>query len=82
MRSTCLEALSATANTTGVALLATAISTAAGFAVIAFAPMPMFSRFGILMAVMIVFALVAALVVLPSLLILLPRSTQGSQSHE
>jgi len=82
VRSTCLEALLATSNTTGVALLATAISTAAGFAVIAFAPMPMFSRFGILMAVMIVFALVAALVVLPSLLILLPGNTPGSPSRE
>jgi predicted RND superfamily exporter protein len=82
VRGTRLEALSATANTTGVALLATAISTAAGFAVIAFAPMPMFSRFGILMAVMIIFALVAALVVLPSLLILLPGNTPGPQSRE
>ena len=63
-------ALFATARSTGMALFSTALSTALGFAVIAFAPMPMFSTFGLLTAVMIVLSFLMALFVLPSLLLL------------
>ena len=65
-----VEALRRAARGTGVALLASAGSSIVGFAIMAFAPMPMFSTYGILTALMIFLALVAALVVLPSLLML------------
>lgn len=63
-------ALYNTARSTGVALLGTTISTASGFAVIAFAPMPMFATFGVLTAVMITLSFLMALFALPSLLLL------------
>ena len=55
---------------TGGALLASALSSVVGFAILAFAPMPMFASYGLLTAVMIVLASVASLAVLPSLLLL------------
>lgn len=61
-------AIQITSQTTGLALFSAALTTAIGFAVIAFAPMPMFSTFGILTAIMIVLSLLMALFVLPSLL--------------
>ena len=67
-------ALFATSRSTGLALFGTAVSTALGFAVIAFAPMPMFSAFGLLTMVMIILSFLMALFVLPSLLLLLAPS--------
>ena len=68
-----MQALRQTANGTGVALLASAASSIVGFAILGFAPMPMFSSYGILTAIMIFLALSASLVVLPSLLLLVTR---------
>jgi predicted RND superfamily exporter protein len=62
------KALLNTAGSTGIALLGSAFSTAAGFAVLAFAPMPMFATFGILTALMIAMSFLVALMVLPCLL--------------
>ncbi len=67
-------ALSVTSRSTGMALFGTALSTALGFAVIAFAPMPMFAAFGLLTAVMIALSFLMALLVLPSLLLLFAPS--------
>ncbi len=64
------HAIELTARSTGMALLASASSSVCGFAIMAFAPMPMFSAYGILTALMIVMATAAALLVLPSLLLL------------
>jgi predicted RND superfamily exporter protein len=66
-------AMKVAASHSGVALFGSAASTMVGFAIIAFAPMPMFSSFGILTALMILMALVASLFVLPSLLLLVAR---------
>ena len=63
-------ALGRAANGTGVALLASAATSVIGFAIMAFAPMPMFASYGILTAAMIFMAAAASLVVLPSLLFL------------
>lgn len=66
---------------TGVALLGSAGSSIVGFAIMGFAPMPMFSTYGILTALMIFLALVAALLVLPSLLMAVtpqPKATAAS----
>ena len=67
-------ALSNTARSTGLALFATALSTSVGFIVIAFSPMPMFSTFGVLTAVMIILSFLMALFALPSLLLLFAPS--------
>jgi predicted RND superfamily exporter protein len=68
-----LQALRQAASGTGVALLVSAGSSIVGFAIMGFAPMPMFSSYGILTALMIFLALLTSLVVLPSLLLLVTR---------
>ncbi|MCH7740966.1 MAG: MMPL family transporter, partial [Chloroflexi bacterium] len=64
------DALAQATRGTGVALMASAASSIVGFVILGFAPMPLFSSFGFLTAIMIALALAASLVVLPSLLIL------------
>jgi predicted RND superfamily exporter protein len=71
-----MEAIKRAASGTGVALLASAGSSVVGFAIMGFAPMPMFSTYGVLTAMMIFLALAAALVVLPSLLMLVTPERQ------
>lgn len=58
---------------TGLALVASAISSAVGFGILALAPMPLFAAYGLLTAIMILMALAATLLVLPSLLVLVTR---------
>ncbi|MDD4923539.1 MAG: MMPL family transporter [Dehalococcoidales bacterium] len=71
------KALLNTAGSTGIALLGSGLSTATGFAVLAFAPMPMFSTFGILTALMIAMSFMVAIMVLPCLLyIFLPQDNK------
>ena len=67
------ETLRATLTGTGGALLASAATTATGFGVLALALAPPLRRFGIVTGVSIVFALIACLTVLPSLLVLRER---------
>jgi predicted RND superfamily exporter protein len=55
---------------TGGALVLSAITSVVGFAVMAMAPTPIFATFGTLTAVMIVLSLAVAILVLPSLLVL------------
>ena len=75
-----MQALRQAANGTGVALVASAASSIVGFTILGFAPMPMFSSFGFLTAIMIFLALAASLVVLPSLLLLVTpeKAAQGA----
>ncbi len=73
------EALRATAKGTGVALAGSAASSVIGFAVLAFAPMPLFSAYGIITAAMIAMAAGAALLILPALLYL-AAGKQGKRS--
>jgi predicted RND superfamily exporter protein len=68
-------ALDHATSQSGSALFGSAASTTLGFAIITFAPMPLFSSFGLLTALMILMAFVAALFVLPSLLILIARDS-------
>jgi predicted RND superfamily exporter protein len=58
---------------TGGALLSSAVTTAAGFGVLAFALVPTLQQFGLLIALTLVFAFVASVLVLPSLLVLWGR---------
>ena len=62
---------------TGLALVASAISSAVGFGILAFAPMPLFAAYGLLTALMIMMALVATLAVLPSLLVFITKDRQS-----
>ena len=79
-----MQALRQAANGTGVALVASAVSSIVGFTILGFAPMPMFSSFGFLTAIMIFLALVASLVVLPSLLLMVTPegAAEGSTNLE
>jgi uncharacterized membrane protein YdfJ with MMPL/SSD domain len=49
------------------------LSSAVGFFILAFSPMPMFAGYGLLTAVMITMAAAATLLVLPSLLVMVTR---------
>jgi predicted RND superfamily exporter protein len=64
------EALKRTTLHSGAALFGSALSTFIGFIILAFAPMPMFAAFGLLTAFMILMALIAALFVLPAMIML------------
>jgi predicted RND superfamily exporter protein len=66
-------ALQRTTLGSGSALFGAAMSTTLGFLIIVLAPMPMFSSFGLLTALMILMAFAAALLVLPSILIAIER---------
>ena len=74
------QALRQAAGGTGVALLASGASSIVGFAILGFAPMPMFSSYGVLTALMMFLALLASLVVLPSLLLLVTRKERATET--
>ncbi|MEM7275105.1 MAG: MMPL family transporter [Actinomycetota bacterium] len=78
-RGTAAAAVRAAGEGTGTALVASALSSIVGFAILALAPMPLFASYGFLTAVMIAMALVASLAVLPSMLVLTTRDG-GSRS--
>ncbi len=69
-------AVRAAAAGTGTALVASAFSSAIGFGILALAPMPLFASYGLLTAVMIAMALVATLLVLPSVLVAVTRDAK------
>ncbi len=75
-----LEAIRRAGTGTGGALVLSALTSVLGFAVMATAPTPMFSTFGLLTAVMIALALAASLLVLPSLLVMAaPKPTRSEE---
>ena len=63
-------AVDATMRTTGGALIGSALTTALGFAVLVFSPIPPMGQFGLLTALTVVYSLVAAVVVLPPMLVI------------
>ncbi len=71
-------ALSAALTGTGGALLGSAMTTAAGFGVLALALSPPLQRFGLVTGLSIVFAFVACVTVLPSLLVVRERLFAGT----
>ena len=75
-----LDAMRKAARGTGVALVASAASSVVGFAIMGFAPMPMFASYGQLTALMIFFALLASLVVLPCLLMVVTKESELIES--
>jgi len=76
-----IRALQHAARGTGVALAASATSSIVGFAIMGFAPMPMFSSYGVLTALMIFLAFSASVLVLPSLLLLVTPSHPPDPRH-
>ena len=64
------EAVAITMRTTGGALIGSAITTALGFAVLVFSPIPPMGQFGLLTAITVTYSLIAAVVVLPPLLVI------------
>jgi predicted RND superfamily exporter protein len=72
-----LDAVARAGAGTGGALVLSATTSVLGFSVMALAPTPIFSTFGVLTAVMIVLSLMVALLVLPSLLVLVTPGATG-----
>ncbi|RJU96228.1 MAG: hypothetical protein DWC10_06940 [Candidatus Poseidoniales archaeon] len=71
------SALREALNTTGVALMLSAVTTMAGFAVLLFSPMPIIQDFGLITAITVLFSLVLALMVLP---VLAELSARGQET--
>ncbi|MGB0612476.1 MAG: MMPL family transporter, partial [Poseidonia sp.] len=72
------EALRAALNTTGVALMLSAVTTMAGFAVLLFSPMPVIQDFGLITAITVLFSLILAVMVLPVLVELAARGKEST----
>ncbi len=72
-------ALEATVSGTGGALLASAVTTAGGFGLLVLALVPSLRRFGLVTSTAIVYAFLASVVVLPSLLVLWDRYLNEQQ---
>jgi len=62
-------AINNTMHTTGGALIGSALTTALGFAVLVFSPIPPMGQFGLLTAITVAYSLIAAIVVLPPMLV-------------
>ena len=77
-----LAAVYAAGAGTGGALVLSAITSVLGFAVMAMAPTPIFATFGLLTAVMIVLSLAVAILVLPSLLVVVTTSRPSADRQE
>ncbi|WP_249361450.1 MMPL family transporter [Haloterrigena sp. H1] len=67
------DAMHTTVTGTGGALLGSAATTVGGFGVLAFAILPVLEQFGIITALTIIYAFVASVLVLPTLLVLWTR---------
>ena len=75
-RDTHWEALRAALSTTGVALIMSALTTAFGFLILLFSPMPVIQDFGLITAVTVFFSLILALLLLPVLVELSARNKE------
>ncbi len=67
------EAITTATRGTGSALLGSALTTAIGFGILGFAFFPVLQQFGTITAIMIVYAFLASVLVLPSMLVLWAR---------
>jgi predicted RND superfamily exporter protein len=76
------EAMSRTVTGTGGALLGSAATTVGGFGVLAFAILPPLQQFGIITGITIIYAFLASVLVLPSLLVLWTKYLGPDASFE
>ncbi len=74
------EALRASLNSTGVALMLSAITTMFGFAVLLLSPMPVIQDFGLVTAVTVLFSLLLSLFLLPVLAELTARGDEAKEA--
>ncbi|MGY8745922.1 MAG: MMPL family transporter, partial [Candidatus Poseidoniales archaeon] len=72
------KALEETISTTGVALVLSAGTTALGFLVLIFSPMPVVQQFGLVTALTVTFSLLLSIIILPVLLIM-AENTSGRE---
>ena len=70
------DAMKVSMRGTGLALLGAGASSIAGFTILSFAPMPLFSTYGVLSAFMISFAMLSSILILPSLLLIVTRKSK------
>jgi predicted RND superfamily exporter protein len=81
-RDTMWEAMNESVTGTGGALLGSAATTVGGFGVLAFAILPALQQFGVITGLTIVYAFLASVLVLPSLLTLWTRYFGPSDAGE
>jgi len=74
------EAITTAIRGTGAALLGSAVTTAIGFGILGFAFFPVLQQFGTITAIMIVYAFLASVLVLPSMLVLWARYVGPGES--
>ncbi len=79
---TMTQAMTRVMQTTGAALIGSALTTALGFAVLLFSPLAPMQQFGLLTAVTIFYSLIAAFVVLPPMLVLWALYHQWRRSQD
>jgi len=73
------EALEETISTTGVALVLSAGTTALGFLVLLFSPMPVVQQFGLVTALTVTYSLILSIIVLPVLLLMSENNSSGGE---
>jgi len=73
------DAITTATRGTGSALLGSAVTTAIGFGILGFAFFPVLQQFGVITAIMIGYAFLASVLVLPSLLVLWARYTDVTE---
>ena len=71
------DAIKVSMRGTGLALLGAGASSISGFSILSFAPMPLFATYGILSAFMITFAMLASVLIVPSLLLIVRKFEKG-----
>lgn len=74
------DAIATATRGTGAALLGSAVTTAIGFGILGFAFFPVLRQFGTITAIMIVYAFLASVLVLPSMLVLWARYVDPGES--
>jgi uncharacterized protein len=75
------SAMQETMRTTGGALIGSALTTALGFAVLVFSPIPPMGQFGLLTAITVTYSLIAAIVVLPPMLVIWAAYHDWREKH-
>ena len=71
------DAIKVSMRGTGLALLGAGAASISGFSILSFAPMPLFATYGILSAFMITFAMLASVLIVPSLLLIVRKLEKG-----
>lgn len=71
------DAMHKTISNSGAALLFSALTTTFGFFMLLFAPMPMFFSFGLFSGLMVIFAFISSVIVVPPLIHIIEARKKG-----